>query len=265
MNNKLNQWKNFSKIALILGSGLNECINEFMDVEGELAYKDIQGMKVSTAPGHVGKFLFGKINGVPVVAMQGRLHFYEGYSMEDITKPIEILNNIGIQSLIVTNASGGINLNFHAGEFMIINDHINFMGTNPLIGPKKDGYDRFPDMSYTYDRQYIELLHTIAQKHAIKLNEGVYIGVTGPSYETPAEIRAFRTLGADAVGMSTVPEVIMAKLMGMRVCGISLISNMAAGVLDQKLSEQEVLDAGRNAQPVFKTLLTELISEMGNL
>lgn len=264
MNKKLEQWKNYGKIAVILGSGLNECINDFMDIEGEINYKEIEGMCISTAPGHVGRFLFGKIKGVPVIAMQGRLHFYEGYSMEDITKPIVILNELGVKSLIVTNASGGINLEYNAGEFMLIKDHINFMGTNPLIGPKKEGLDRFPDMSYAYEKEYIKRFKQIAQKHHITVNEGVYIGVTGPSYETPAEIRAFRALGADAVGMSTVPEVIMAKQFGMKVCGISLISNMAAGVLDQKLTEQEVLDAGKNAQPVFKTLISDFIAEIGD-
>lgn len=261
--NTLNQWKNYAKIAIILGSGLNQCIHEFMDIEGTLAYKDIEGMKVSTAPGHVGKFLFGKISGVPVIAMQGRLHFYEGYTMSEVTKPITLLHQLGVETLIVTNASGGINLDYHVGEFMLITDHINLTGSNPLIGPKKEGFERFPDMSYAYNRKYIESMKRIAKENGIPMNTGVYIGVTGPSYETPAEIKAFRVLGADAVGMSTVAEVIVANQLHMQVCGLSLISNMAAGVLDQKLTEEEVLEAGKNAQPQFKLLLTQFVCEIG--
>lgn len=183
--------------------------------------------------------------------------------MQDIVRPIHLMHEIGVKSLIVTNASGGINLDFHAGDFMLITDHINFMGTNPLIGPKAENTVRFPDMTFAYDRDYIERFKKIAEKYSITLHSGVYIGVTGPSYETPAEIRAFRVLGADAVGMSTVPEVIAARQMGMRICGISLISNMAAGVLNQKLTEEEVLEAGRKAQPVFKGLVSDFIAEIG--
>lgn len=259
----ISEWKNKAQIGLILGSGLNEVIGEIMEIEDEVAYKDIEGMHESTAPGHVGKFLLGRIAGVSVVAMQGRLHYYEGYAMQDIVKPIHLLHEIGIRSLIVTNASGGINLDYQAGDFMIIEDHINFMGNNPLIGPKIEGTERFPDMTFTYDRKYIECLKRIAKRYPIKMHSGIYIGVTGPSYETPAEIRAFRVLGADAVGMSTVPEVIAARQLGMRICGISLISNMAAGVLNQRLTEEEVLEAGRKAQPVFKGIISELISEIG--
>lgn len=259
----IEQWKNYARIAIVLGSGLNQCIHEFMNIEGEVAYKDIEGMKTSTAPGHVGKFLFGTIEGVHVIAMQGRLHFYEGYSMADITMPVHMLHALGVETLIVTNASGGINLDYKAGEFMLINDHINFTGTNPLIGPKREGFERFPDMSYGYNKEYIKIMQRIASDNDIPMHTGVYIGVTGPSYETPAEIRAFRVLGADAVGMSTVPEVIVANQLHMQVCGLSLISNMAAGVLDQKLTEEEVLEAGRNAQPQFKTLLSQFIKEIG--
>ncbi len=259
----INDWKNYAKIAIVLGSGLNQCIHEFMNIEGELSYREIEGMKVSTAPGHIGKFLFGTIEGVPVIAMQGRLHFYEGYSMDDVTMPIVMLHQLGVETLIVTNASGGINLDFNVGEFMLITDHINLTGTNPLIGPKREGVERFPDMSYAYNRNYIDIMKKIAEEQHIPMQTGVYIGVTGPSYETPAEIRAFRVLGADAVGMSTVAEVIVANQMHMQVCGLSLISNMAAGVLDQKLTEEEVLEAGRNAHPQFKTLLTHFIRNIG--
>lgn len=259
----INDWKGYSKIAIVLGSGLNQCIHEFMDIKDEISYQEIEGMKVSTAPGHVGKFLFGTIADVPVIAMQGRLHFYEGYSMEDVTMPIVMLHQLGVETLIVTNASGGINLDFKAGEFMLITDHINLTGTNPLIGPKREGVERFPDMSYAYNREYVSIVKRIASENNIPMHAGVYIGVTGPSYETPAEIRAFRVLGADAVGMSTVAEVIVANQLHMQVCGLSLISNMAAGVLDQKLTEEEVLEAGRNAQPQFKALLSQFIREIG--
>lgn len=259
----ISKWKGKASIGLILGSGLNEIIGDMMTIEDEIPYKELEGMKESTAPGHVGKFLLGKISGVSVVAMQGRLHYYEGYSMQDIVRPIHFMHEIGVKSLIVTNASGGINLDFHAGDFMLITDHINFMGTNPLIGPKAENTVRFPDMTFAYDRDYIERFRKIAEKYSITLHSGIYIGVTGPSYETPAEIRAFRVLGADAVGMSTVPEVIAARQMGMRICGISLISNMAAGVLNKKLTEEEVLEAGRKAQPVFKGLVSDFIAEIG--
>lgn len=260
----INDWKDYAKIAIVLGSGLNQCIHEFMNITGEISYQEIEGMKVSTAPGHVGKFLFGTIEGIPIVAMQGRLHFYEGYSMEDVTMPIVMLHKLGVETLIVTNASGGINLDFNVGEFMLINDHINLTGTNPLIGPKREGFERFPDMSYAYNKDYIATMKQIAAENNIPIHTGVYIGVTGPSYETPAEIRAFRVLGADAVGMSTVAEVIVANQLHMQVCGLSLISNMAAGVLDQKLTEEEVLEAGKNAQPQFKTLLTRFIRTIGD-
>lgn len=259
----MEKWRNYAKIGIILGSGLNDIIEEMMTVEGQLAYKDIEGMKVSTAPGHIGRFLFGTIEGVPVVAMQGRLHYYEGYAMEDVVRPVKLLHRLGVESLIVTNASGGINLSYHAGNFMLIDDHINFMGTNPLIGPKQEDCVRFPDMTFAYDREYIEIFKRIASAYPVTLHTGVYIGVTGPSYETPAEIRAFRTLGADAVGMSTVPEVITARQLNMRVCGISLISNMAAGVLGEKLTEEEVLEAGRQAQPMFKVMVSDFIREIG--
>lgn len=257
------EWKNRANIALILGSGLNEIIQEMMEIEEEILFSDIPGMKMATAPGHVGKFLLGTIQGVPVTALQGRLHYYEGHSVQDIVLPVKIFDSLGVKTLIVTNASGGINLSYHAGDFMLIEDHINFMGVNPLIGPKQEGLARFPDMTFTYDREYIALFKKIAAAHSATVHSGVYIGVSGPNYETPAEIRAFRALGADAVGMSTVPEVLAARQRNMRICGISLISNMAAGVLDKKLTEEEVLEAGRHAQPVFKAMVSDFIREIG--
>lgn len=257
------EWKNRANIALVLGSGLNETIQEMMEIEEEILFSDIPGMKMATAPGHVGKFLLGTVQNVPVIALQGRLHYYEGHSVQDIVLPVKIFDSLGIKTLIVTNASGGINLSYHAGDFMLIEDHINFMGVNPLVGPKQEGLDRFPDMTFTYDREYIALFKKIAEKYSAIVHSGVYIGVSGPNYETPAEIRAFRALGADAVGMSTVPEVLAARQRNMRICGVSLISNMAAGVLDQKLTEEEVLEAGRQAQPVFKGMISDFIREIG--
>lgn len=256
-------WKNRARIAIVLGSGLNEIITDMMDVEEEIPFQDVSGMKIPTAPGHVGKFLFGTIAGVPVIALQGRLHYYEGHALADVVRPIEIFAALGVETLIVTNAAGGINLSYHAGDFMLIADHINLTGNNPLIGPKKDGRERFPDMTTAYDPEYLALFKDIAKNYEATVHQGVYIGVTGPNYETPAEIRAFRVMGADAVGMSTVPEVLMARQLGLRICGISLISNMAAGVLGQKLTEEEVLEAGRKAQPVFKGMVTDFIRAIG--
>lgn len=257
------QWKNRARIAIVLGSGLNETIAEMMQIEAAIPFQDVPGMKPATAPGHVGKFLLGTINNVPTVALAGRLHFYEGHALSDVVRPIEIFHALGIQSLIVTNASGGINLSYHAGDFMLIEDHINLTGHNPLIGPRRVGLDRFPDMTTAYDLEYLEIFSRLAENYPQPVHRGVYIGVTGPNYETPAEIRAFRTLGADAVGMSTVPEVLMARQFGMRICGISLISNMAAGVLNQKLTEEEVLEAGRKAQPVFIGMISDFIGAIG--
>lgn len=257
------KWKNKAKIAIILGSGLNNTVHELLEIEEEIPFSDIPGMQLATAPGHVGKFILGTVQGVHVIALQGRLHFYEGYSIQDVVRPIKIFHSLGIETLIVTNASGGINLSYHAGDFMLIEDHINFMGVNPLIGENQQEFDRFPDMTFTYDKKYNEIFKRVASKYPVVLHSGVYIGVSGPNYETPAEIKAFRILGADAVGMSTVPEVIAARQMRMRICGISLISNMAAGVLDQKLTEEEVLEAGRKAQPVFKGMVSDFIREIG--
>lgn len=257
------EWKDRAKIAVILGSGLNDTIDEMMEIEETIPFHDIPDMPEATAPGHVGRFHYGTISGVPAFALQGRLHFYEGCGMENVVRPVHIFHALGVETLIVTNASGGINLEFHAGDFMLIEDHINLTGQNPLIGPKEEGRVRFPDMSFAYDREYLAIFKRIVEKYPAMVHSGVYIGVTGPNYETPAEIRAFRTMGADAVGMSTVPEVLVARQLGLRVCGISLISNMAAGVLDQKLTEEEVFEAGRRAQPVFSAMVGEFIREIG--
>lgn len=259
----INKWKNYANIGIILGSGLNEAIYDIMKIEDEIAFSDIKGMPQASAPGHVGKFLIGTIEGVPVIAVQGRLHFYEGHSVKDVTRTVTTLDELGITTLIVTCATGGINLGYQAGDFMLIKDHINLTGQNPLIGPNPDGYDRFPDMTYAYDPEYITVMMDIAKEQNINMKKGVYVGLTGPNYETPAEIRAFRILGADAVGMSVVPEVIVARHRKMRVVAVSLISNMAAGVLEQQLTCDEVLEAGRNAQPHFKKLIKGFVKAIG--
>jgi purine-nucleoside phosphorylase len=251
--------KGFAKVAVVLGSGLNESIEEIMQINRRLLFSEVGGLHASTAPGHTGCFLEGTIGGLPVIAMQGRLHYYEGYDIREISRPVKVLHDAGVDTILMTNAAGGINLNYKAGDLMIIKDHINFMGTNPLIGPVQPDADRFPDMTYAYDRELIEAFKKTAATYPIDVHEGTYIATTGPSYETPAEIRAFRTLGADAVGMSTVPEVICANSYRMRVFAVSLISNMAAGVLDKRLTEEEVLEAGRKVQSVFAPLMADFI------
>lgn len=254
--------KNFAKIALVLGSGLNESIEDIMQINRRLPFSDVSGLHASTAPGHTGCFLEGTIENVPVIAMQGRLHYYEGYDIREIARPVKVLHDAGIDTILMTNAAGGINMHYKAGDLMIIKDHINFMGTNPLIGPVQVDADRFPDMTYAYDRGLIAAFKKVADRYPIDVHEGIYVATTGPSYETPAEIRAFRTLGADAVGMSTVPEVICANSYRMRVFAVSLISNMAAGVLDKRLTEEEVLEAGHNVQHVFAPLMADFIKEL---
>ncbi len=264
MHSQIEKWKNYSTIGIILGSGLNDIAHEVLKVEGEISYSEIEGLKASTAPGHTGKFIFGTVNEVPIIAMQGRLHFYEGYSMADVIAPIKVLKNWGVETILITNAAGGINTNYQPGDLMVISDHINFMGTNPLIGKKIEGYDRFPDMSFVYDKDLRKKFIDIGKHYNVNIHEGTYLSTIGPSYETPAEIRAFRILGADAVGMSTVPEVIMARQLEIRVFAVSLISNMAAGILEQKLTEEEVFKAGKDIQAVFKNLISDFIKLVGD-
>lgn len=250
------------QIGIILGSGLGG----FADtIENPIfiPYSEIPGFAVSTAPGHKGQFVFGTLGGKFVLAMQGRLHFYEGHSMQAIAFPIRVMKLLGIQSLIVTNAAGGINPAFHVGDFMLIDDHINFFGTNPLIGTNDNTFgQRFFDMTYTYTPALKEVAFTVASMENIPLQRGVYLGCSGPSFETPAEIRAFRTLGADAVGMSTVPEVLTAAHCELPVLAISMITNMAAGMLDQKLSGEEVNETAENRATVFQTLITAIIKQI---
>jgi purine-nucleoside phosphorylase len=213
--------------------------------------------------GHAGKLILGEASGVPVAALQGRVHFYEGYSMSDVVFPVRVLGGLGIRQLVATNAAGGVNINFRPGDLMLITDHINLMGTNPLVGNNIDELGvRFPDMSEAYDSAMREVALRAARRRGISLREGVYIGLSGPSYETPAEIRMCRALGADAVGMSTVPEVIAASHMGIRTLGISCITNMAAGILPRKLTHQEVMETTEKVKEQFIALLEATIPEL---
>lgn len=251
-----------AEIAIVLGSGLGPFAQTLLK-PSEICYEDIQNFPVSTVEGHAGKLVFGEMNGKKLAVMSGRFHFYEGYAMQQVVFAIRVFAKLGIKKLIVTNAAGGINTSFTPGDLMMIDDHINLLGTNPLIGPNlKDFGPRFPDMSTAYTPRLKDIALAAAKKQNIALKRGVYIAVTGPSYETPAEIRMMRILGADAVGMSTVPEVIVARHMGMEILGISCITNMAAGILNQPLSHQEVFDTAEKTKTKFIALLKEVIANM---
>ncbi len=218
------------------------------------------GIPVSTVPGHAGKFIFGYVGEVPVVCMKGRVHYYEGYPISDVVLPARLMKRMGAQILFLTNASGGINTSFGAGDFMLIQDHISCFAPNPLIGQNVDEFGvRFPDMSTVYDRELQDKIRKAARDNGIDLKEGVYAQLTGPSFESPAEIRMLRTLGADAVGMSTVVEAIAANHMGMRICGISCVSNLAAGLSANPLTHEEVQEAADKAAPLFQKLITQSI------
>lgn len=250
------------EIGIVLGSGLGSFVEDRVEVEAALAYSEIPGFPVSTVPGHAGRFVLGHLGGRRVVCMQGRVHFYEGYSLREVTLPIRLMARWGIRSLLLTNAAGGINPDFRVGDFMRIRDHINFLGSNPLIGPNADGGERFPDMSEVYDRELAATLHAVADDLKIDLKAGVYLATTGPSFETPAEIRAFHTLGADAVGMSTVPEAIVARHLGLRVAGISCISNAAAGLAEGPLSHEEVGQTTANVREPFAELISGFVAAL---
>ncbi|MCL1994128.1 MAG: purine-nucleoside phosphorylase [Spirochaetes bacterium] len=255
--------KGFSpQYLLVLGSGLGAMAQS---VQNQICipYSDIPHFKTSTAPGHSGQFVCGELAGKPVIVMQGRLHFYEGYSAEEVAYPVRVAKLLGAHSLIVTNAAGGINTDYKVGDLVVLKDFIKFGLPNPLIGKNIPEFGpRFPDMSYVFDRDYTRIIKEVAGEQGVILREGVYFYATGPQYETPAEIRAFRTLGGDVVGMSTVHECIYANHAGMKILGISLVTNMAAGVLDQPLSEQEVLDAGAAAQGSFSRLLLAFLQKL---
>ena len=249
------------EIGVILGSGLGEFADEYCDVA--VSYAEIPNFIKSTVQGHKGRLVFAEISGKKVVMMQGRFHFYEGHSIQKVVFPVKVMKKIGVETLIVTNAAGGVNYNFRPSDLMIITDHINHMGVNPLIGPNDDTMgDRFPDMSNIYTKEYVDLAKKIATKLGIDIQEGVYMAFTGPSYETPAEVKMARTLGADAVGMSTVPEVVVASWAKMKVIGLSCICNSAAGVSTVGLSHADVIKAAEEAKVKFKKLVKEIIKEL---
>ncbi len=253
------------KVAIVLGSGLGDYA-ENIRVEYELPYSEIEGFPISTVPGHAGKFIFGFIDEIPVVCMKGRVHFYEGYPISDVVLPTRLMKLMGARILFLTNAAGGVNTSFHAGDLMLIKDQISVFAPNPLIGANMDELGvRFPDMSTVYDGELQQLIRRTAKDNGIFLQEGVYAQLTGPSFESPAEIRMLRTLGCDAVGMSTVVEAIAANHMGMKICGISCISNLAAGMTANPLTHEEVQEAADMAAPNFKKLVTESVKGMKKL
>ena len=251
-----------AEIDIILGSGLGDYAEALEDAV-KLPYSEIPGFPRSTVAGHAGMWCCGTLYGKRVVMMQGRFHYYEGYGMKDVTLPVRVMQKIGVKTLIVTNAAGGVNLGYHPGELMVIGDIFSMTAQNPLIGPNLDAFGpRFPDMSCAFDKELRALAHECASEQGFALREGVYAQMTGPTYETPAEIRMLRTLGADAVGMSTVPEVIVARHGGMRVLGISCITNMAAGILDQPLNHAEVTETANRVKGQFRNLLDGIIEKM---
>lgn len=251
------------KVALVLGSGLGDYADSAA-VEGVLDYHDIEGFPVSTVSGHKGRFVFAYVGGVPVVMMQGRVHYYEGYPMEDVVLPIRLMKLMGAEVLFLTNAAGGVNFDFHPGDFMMITDQIANFVPSPLIGPNIDELgERFCDMSQIYDRGLCQVIRDTARELGISLQEGTYIQLTGPNFESPKEVRMCRILGADAVGMSTACEAIAANHMGMRICGISCISNLGCGMTEQPLSHEEVKETGDRVAPLFKQLVTGAITRIG--
>ena len=250
------------EIALILGSGLGD-YGESIQVEATLDYHEIEGFPVSTVPGHKGRFIFGYVNGVPVVCMQGRVHYYEGYPMTNVVLPTRLMGMLGAKVLFLTNAAGGVNFDFSAGDFMMITDQIASFVPSPLIGANIEELGlRFPDMSNIYQKDLQEVLRSTAKELGIRLQEGVYMQLTGPNFESPAEIRMYRTLGADAVGMSTAVEAMAANHMGMKVCGISCISNLAAGMKDDPLTHEEVQETADRVAGEFKRLITASIENI---
>lgn len=250
-------------VAIVLGSGLGDYGNEIR-VEAELPYGEIEGFPVSTVPGHAGKFIFGYVGDVKVVCMQGRVHYYEGYPVSDVVLPTRLMKMLGAKILFLTNASGGINPSFTAGDFMMLTDHISIFAPNPLIGPNLDQLGtRFPDMTSVFDKELQDILVETAAENGIELKKGVYAQLTGPSFESPAEIQLLHKLDVDAVGMSTVVEAIAANHMGMKICGISCVCNLAAGMSPNPLTHEEVQEAAKVAAPKFKKLLTEAVIKFG--
>lgn len=248
--------------AIILGSGLGDLADQIEDAIS-IRYSDIPNFPVSTVTGHAGRMVIGSIGNKMILAMQGRFHFYEGYSMQEVVFPIRVFNQLGIKKLVLTNAAGGVNINFVPGDLMVITDHINLTMHNPLIGRNLDEIGpRFPDMSQTYNRESIQKLKKIYEKNNVRYVQGTYACFTGPCFETPAEIRMARIIGADAVGMSTVPEAIAARHCGMEVLGISCITNMAAGILDQPLSHEEVMITSNMVKDKFQGIIRDLLADI---
>jgi purine-nucleoside phosphorylase len=247
------------RIGLVLGSGLGG-FAEGLDEAARIPYLQIPSFPRSTAIGHAGQMVIGKAANVPVAAMQGRVHLYEGYSAQDVAFPMRVFARMGIRAVVITNAAGGINLKYQQGALVLIKDHINLQGVNPLVGPNDDRFGlRFPDMTQCYWKPYAQVAQEEASKIGVSLEDGVYAGLLGPSYETPAEIRYLRAIGADLVGMSTVAEVIAARHMGMKVLAISCVTNMAAGILDQILSHREVIETGEKVRGMFESLLQAVL------
>jgi purine-nucleoside phosphorylase len=250
------------RIGLVLGSGLGAFANELANAT-RIDYKKIPHFPRSTAIGHAGRMVIGKVGDVPVAAMQGRVHFYEGYAQSEVIFPMRVMARMGIRAALITNAAGGINREFKQGCLVVIKDHINLQGTNPLIGPNDERFGlRFPDMTQVYWKPYQEAALQEGKRLKVEMSHGVYAGLTGPSYETPAEIRYLRAIGADLAGMSTVPEVIAAAHMGIRVLGISCVTNMAAGILDQPITAEEVLETGERVKADFTALVRAVIPRM---
>ena len=247
------------RVAIVLGSGLGAFADELAEATA-IEYRKIPHFPISTAIGHAGRLVIGKINGVTIATMQGRVHFYEGYSLEDVIFPMRVLARLGIRAVVLTNAAGGISREYTQGCLVLLRDHINLQGSNPLIGPNDERFGvRFPDLTQVYWKPYRAFAQEEAQRLGMQLFEGIYAGLTGPSYETPAEIRYLRTIGADLVGMSTVPEVIAAAHLGIRVLGISCVTNMAAGILDQPITTEEVIETGERVKCQFAALLSAVM------
>ncbi|AUN97242.1 purine-nucleoside phosphorylase [Bacteriovorax stolpii] len=247
------------RVGVILGSGLGDFV-EKMENKTVIPYNDIPHFKKVTVQGHDGKMILGTVGGVEVVALQGRFHLYEGHDMEDVVYPVRVLAKLGIETLVVTNAAGGVNLSYSPGDLVILTDQINLTGRNPLIGPNDDSIGpRFPDMSHAFNAKYIDILAETAAELKMNNRQGVYVGVLGPTYETPAEIRMFRILGGDVVGMSTVHEVIVANHIGLKVCGVSCVTNMGAGIIDQTLKHEDIKDEANKVMSNFTELLNRSI------
>jgi purine-nucleoside phosphorylase len=250
------------RVALVLGSGLGAFADDLEDAVA-IPYEEIPGFARPTVEGHAGRMVLGKIAGTAIAVMQGRFHYYEGYAFEEVTFPIRTLGLLGIKSLVLTNAAGGINVAFDQGALMVISDHLNLMGTSPLRGAHDARFgQRFPDMTEVYARDYQEIAVEEAHAMGLELRRGIYAALSGPSYETPAEVRMLRTLGADAVGMSTVPEAIIAQQMGVKILGISCITNMAAGVIGEPIHHEEVMETGARVRDTFRELLRRIIPRL---